>query len=44
MASDNELIRLEELAEKMPEVAACLTDGLWTTEAEKKLLETRATD
>jgi len=38
-----ELIRLEELAEKMPEVAACLTDGLWTTEAEKKLLETRAT-
>jgi threonine dehydrogenase-like Zn-dependent dehydrogenase len=38
-----ELIRLEELAEKMPEVAACLNDGLWTTEAEKKLLETRAT-
>jgi hypothetical protein len=33
------LIRLEELAQKLPEVAACLKDGLWTIEAEKKLLE-----
>lgn len=33
------LTRLEELAGKMPEVAAALRDGLWTTQAEKKLLE-----
>jgi threonine dehydrogenase-like Zn-dependent dehydrogenase len=33
------LIRLEELSQKLPDVAACLRDGLWTTEAEKKLLE-----
>jgi hypothetical protein len=33
------LVTLEELAEKMPDVAECLKDGLWTTEAEKKLLE-----
>lgn len=33
------LTRLEELATKMPEVAAALRDGLWTAEAEKKLLE-----
>ena len=33
------LTRLEELAMKMPEVAAALRDGLWTAEAEKKLLE-----
>ncbi len=33
------LIRLEELAQKLPEVAACLKDGLWTMEAEKKLLD-----
>lgn len=33
------LTRLEELANKMPDVAAALTDGLWTAEAEKKLLE-----
>lgn len=37
-----ELIRLDELKEKLPEVAACLNDGLWTAEAEKKLLETCA--
>jgi D-arabinose 1-dehydrogenase-like Zn-dependent alcohol dehydrogenase len=33
------LVRLEELPRKLPEVAACLKDGLWTTAAEKKLLE-----
>jgi threonine dehydrogenase-like Zn-dependent dehydrogenase len=32
------LIRLEELAQKLPDVAACLKDGLWTLEAEKQLL------
>jgi len=35
-----ELVRLEELQEKLPAVAACLKDGLWTTEAERKLIET----
>ncbi|MBN2312370.1 MAG: hypothetical protein JXM79_00480, partial [Sedimentisphaerales bacterium] len=34
------LVRLEEMNEKMPEVAKLLSDGLWTKEAEKKLLET----
>jgi len=33
------LTRLEELANKMPEVAAALKDGLWTAEAERRLLE-----
>ncbi|HUT45523.1 MAG TPA: alcohol dehydrogenase catalytic domain-containing protein [Sedimentisphaerales bacterium] len=33
------LVTLEELNEKMPEVAECLNDGLWTKEAEDKLLE-----
>ena len=33
------LIRLEELAQKLPDVAACLKDGLWTMEAEQKLLD-----
>lgn len=33
------LIRLEELAQKLPDVAACLKDGLWTMAAEKKLLD-----
>lgn len=33
------LVTLEELKEKMPEVADCLNDGLWTNAAEKKLLE-----
>lgn len=37
---DLPLIPLEELAAKKPEVAACLKDGLWTLEAEKKLLDT----
>jgi len=35
------LTQLHELKDTLPEVAACLKDGLWTTEAEKKLLETR---
>ncbi len=33
------LIRLEELGQKLPDVAACLKDGLWTIEAERTLLE-----
>jgi threonine dehydrogenase-like Zn-dependent dehydrogenase len=33
------LTELGELAKKHPPVAACLKDGLWTIEAEKKLLE-----
>ena len=33
------LVTLEELNEKMPEVAGCLNDGLWTKRAEEKLLE-----
>ena len=33
------LVTLEEMTEKMPEVAACLNDGLWTKAAEQKLLE-----
>jgi threonine dehydrogenase-like Zn-dependent dehydrogenase len=33
------LIRLEELARKMPDVAAYLKDGLWTGDAERVLLE-----
>ncbi len=33
------LVRLEELPQKMPDVAACLNSGLWTREAEKRLLE-----
>jgi threonine dehydrogenase-like Zn-dependent dehydrogenase len=32
------LTRLEELATKMPEVASALREGLWTAEAEKRLL------
>jgi hypothetical protein len=36
---DMGLVTLEELNEKMPEVAECLNDGLWTKEAEEKLLE-----
>ena len=39
---DLPLLCLEELAAKRPEVAACLKDGLWTLQAEKKLLETCA--
>jgi threonine dehydrogenase-like Zn-dependent dehydrogenase len=33
------LVLLEELNEKMPEVAECLNKGLWTKVAEQKLLE-----
>jgi hypothetical protein len=33
------LVILEELSEKMPYVAECLNDGLWTKQAEQKLLE-----
>jgi len=33
------LVRLEELSEKMPEVAAKLAGGLWTKEAEAALLK-----
>jgi threonine dehydrogenase-like Zn-dependent dehydrogenase len=33
------LIRLEELAQKLPDVAALLKDGLWTIEAERRLIE-----
>ena len=33
------LVRLEELNEKMSEVAKCLNHGLWTKAAEQKLLE-----
>ncbi len=33
------LTRLEELSEKLPEVAQHLSDGLWTKAAEKALLE-----
>jgi threonine dehydrogenase-like Zn-dependent dehydrogenase len=33
------LTRLEELPEKLPDVAACLQDGLWTIEAERALLD-----
>ena len=33
------LVTLQELAEKIPEVAECLNDGLWTRQAEQKLLE-----
>ena len=33
------LVPLEEMAEEMPEVAKCLNDGLWTKQAEQKLLE-----
>lgn len=35
------LVRLEELSEKMPEVAAELAGGLWTKEAEAALLKQR---
>lgn len=34
------LVRLEEMDEKMPDVARFLCDGLWTASAERKLLET----
>lgn len=36
------LTRLEDLPGKLPDVAACLNNGLWTREAEKTLLEKHA--
>jgi len=33
------LTRLSILPDKIPDVAACLNNGVWTTEAEQKLLE-----
>jgi len=34
-----ELTELSELEEKMPDIAECLDNGLWTKKAEQKLLE-----
>jgi len=36
---DLPLLPLEKMNEKMPKVAECLNDGLWTRQAELKLLE-----
>ncbi len=36
---DLRLVPLDKMSEKMPQVAECLNDGLWTKEAEQKLLE-----
>jgi threonine dehydrogenase-like Zn-dependent dehydrogenase len=36
---DLPLVPLDKMSEKMPQVAECLNDGLWTKEAEQKLLE-----
>ena len=36
------LVPLEQLRAKMPDVADCLDDGLWTKKAEEKLLENYA--
>jgi threonine dehydrogenase-like Zn-dependent dehydrogenase len=36
---DLPLVTLDEMNEKMPQVAECLNDGLWTKQAEQKLLE-----
>jgi len=36
---DLPLLTLEKMNEKMPKVAECLNDGLWTRQAELKLLE-----
>ena len=33
------LVRLEELSEKLPQVAECLSDGLWNKRAEDTLLQ-----
>ncbi len=33
------LVPLEQLSAKMPDVAECLADGLWTKQAEERLLE-----
>jgi D-arabinose 1-dehydrogenase-like Zn-dependent alcohol dehydrogenase len=36
---DLPLVPLEKMSEEMPAVAECLNDGLWTPEAEQKLME-----
>jgi D-arabinose 1-dehydrogenase-like Zn-dependent alcohol dehydrogenase len=36
---DLRLVPLDKMNEKMPQVGECLNDGLWTKEAEQKLLE-----
>jgi threonine dehydrogenase-like Zn-dependent dehydrogenase len=36
---DLPLVPLDKMSEKMPQVAECLNNGLWTKEAEQKLLE-----
>ncbi|MBC8470022.1 MAG: alcohol dehydrogenase catalytic domain-containing protein [Planctomycetes bacterium] len=36
---DLPLVPLDKMNEKMPQVAECLNNGLWTKEAEQKLLE-----
>jgi len=36
---DLPLVPLEKMSEEMPAVAECLNDGLWTPDAEKKLIE-----
>jgi len=36
---DLPLVPLDKMSEKMPQVAECLNNGLWTREAEQKLLE-----
>ena len=36
------LVTLEELKEKLPKVGECLNNGLWTKQAEQKLLESFA--
>jgi len=33
------LVPLEKMSEKIPQVAECLNDGIWTKEAEQKLFE-----
>ena len=39
---DLALVTLQEMSEKMPDVAECLNNGLWTKQAEQKLLENYA--
>ncbi len=39
MCEDLELTTLDRLDEKYPEVAKCLVNGMWTKQAEEKLLE-----
>lgn len=36
---DLSLIRLDKMKESMPQAAECLSDGLWTRQAENKLLQ-----